>query len=164
MNVLVRVDSVVARCEVDQSGFVIDLDVADVLNEYVKDPAITPGLRDEVIRWKMRNASFGLTQKRAAEEAKDGRTQGGKLPPCLRCMVHPWAQDRQDLIVDLMGVQGVGWEGDAFSEDEIGAARSWLASRAVTIYGGTNEVQANIIAKPRPRPPRLNPAHTLGRR
>ena len=31
--------------------------------------------------------------------------------------------------------------------EELGATRSWLASRAVTIYGGTNEVQANIIAK-----------------
>jgi alkylation response protein AidB-like acyl-CoA dehydrogenase len=39
------------------------------------------------------------------------------------------------------------WEGDAFSADEIGAARSWLSCKAVTIYGGTNEVQANIIAK-----------------
>ena len=46
-----------------------------------------------------------------------------------------------------MGSQGLGWEGDAFSKDELGATRSWLASKAVTIYGGTNEVQANIIAK-----------------
>ena len=46
-----------------------------------------------------------------------------------------------------MGTNGIGWEGDAFSEQELGATRSWLASKAVTIYGGTNEVQANIIAK-----------------
>ena len=57
------------------------------------------------------------------------------------------AQDRQEIIVRLMGTRGVGWEGDSFSKDEIGAAKSWLASKAVTIYGGTNEVQANIISK-----------------
>ena len=46
-----------------------------------------------------------------------------------------------------MGCAGIGWEGEGFSEEEIGATRSGLASRAVTIYGVTNEVQANIIAK-----------------
>ena len=57
------------------------------------------------------------------------------------------AQDRQDLTARLMGTHGAGWEGDGFSRDEVGATRSWLSSRAVTIYGGTNEVQCNIIAK-----------------
>jgi alkylation response protein AidB-like acyl-CoA dehydrogenase len=57
------------------------------------------------------------------------------------------AQDKQALTADLMGSQGMGWEAAGFSSEELGATRSWLASRAVTIYGGTNEVQANIIAK-----------------
>jgi alkylation response protein AidB-like acyl-CoA dehydrogenase len=57
------------------------------------------------------------------------------------------AQDRQEIIARLMSTQGLGWEGESFSSDEIGAARSWLSSKAVTIYGGTNEVQSNIIAK-----------------
>ena len=34
-----------------------------------------------------------------------------------------------------------------FSEAELDSTRSWLRDRAVTIYGGTNEVQLNIIAK-----------------
>jgi alkylation response protein AidB-like acyl-CoA dehydrogenase len=42
---------------------------------------------------------------------------------------------------------GVGWEGETFSQDELDATRGWLRDRAVTIYGGTNEVQMNIIAK-----------------
>ena len=45
------------------------------------------------------------------------------------------------------GAQGFGWEGDSFSEAERGATRAWLHSRAITIYGGTNEIQLNIIAK-----------------
>ncbi len=127
-------------------GVTIDLDVVDVLNEYVQDPAITPELRDRVIQWKMRSSAFRLTQNRAGEEARDGKTPG-EATSVFKLYGSTLARDLQDLIVDLMGHQGVGWEGDAFKDDESGAARSWLASRAVTIYGGTNEVQANIIAK-----------------
>ncbi len=127
-------------------GVTIDLEVNDVLNEYVNDPAITPELRDKVMNWKMRSAAFRLTQKRAGEESRDGKTPG-EATSVFKLYGSTLAQDRQDLIVDLMGHHGVAWEGDAFSSDEIGAARSWLASRSVTIYGGTNEVQANIIAK-----------------
>ena len=47
----------------------------------------------------------------------------------------------------LMGTNGYGWEGDDFTSDELQATRNWLGSRAVTIYGGTNEVQLNIISK-----------------
>lgn len=127
-------------------GVTIDLDVPDVLNDYVRDPNIAPELRDKAIRWKMRSAAFRLTQKRAGEEARDGKTPG-EATSVFKLYGSTLAQDRQDLIVDLMGSQGVGWEGSTFTSDEIGATRSWLASRAVTIYGGTNEVQANIIAK-----------------
>jgi alkylation response protein AidB-like acyl-CoA dehydrogenase len=118
----------------------------DVLNDYVNDPSIAPELRDRVIDWEMKSAAFRLTQKRAGEESRDGKTPG-EATSVFKLYGSTLAQDRQDLIVDLMGHQGVGCEDETFTSDETGAARSWLASRAVTIYGGTNEVQANIIAK-----------------
>ncbi|MBT3832108.1 MAG: acyl-CoA dehydrogenase [Gammaproteobacteria bacterium] len=127
-------------------GVTIDLEVDDVLKDYVNDPAISPALRDEVIGWKMRSAAFRLTQKRAGEQARDGKTPADTTS-VFKLYGSTLAQDRQEIIVRLMGTQGLGWEGDSFSSDEIGAARSWLSSKAVTIYGGTNEVQANIIAK-----------------
>ncbi len=46
-----------------------------------------------------------------------------------------------------MGFNGIGWEGDGFSRDEIEANQEFLRSRAVSIYGGTSEIQLNIIAK-----------------
>ena len=52
-----------------------------------------------------------------------------------------------EMQVALMGTQGYGWEGDSFYADELESTRTWLSSRTVTIYGGTNEVQNNIIAK-----------------
>lgn len=127
-------------------GVTIDLEVDDVLKGYVNDPTISPALRDEVIDWKMRSAAFRLTQKRAGEQARDGKTPADTTS-VFKLYGSTLAQDRQEIIVRLMGTQGLGWEGDSFSSDEIGAARSWLSSKAVTIYGGTNEVQANIIAK-----------------
>jgi len=50
-------------------------------------------------------------------------------------------------MLQAIGSQGLGWEGEGFTEDEVEATRSWLRDRAVTIYGGTNEVQLNIISK-----------------
>ena len=44
-------------------------------------------------------------------------------------------------------MQGLGWEGDGFASDELESTRSWLRDRAMTIYGGSNEIQLNIIAK-----------------
>lgn len=127
-------------------GVTIDLEVDDVLKDYVDDPAIGPALRHEVIDWKMRSAAFRLTQKRAGEQARDGKTLADTTS-VFKLYGSTLAQERQEIIVRLMGTQGLGWEGNSFSTDEIGAARSWLSSKAVTIYGGTNEVQANIIAK-----------------
>ena len=57
------------------------------------------------------------------------------------------ARNGTELRSELQGFQGIGWEGDAFTAQELASTRLWLNSRAVTIYGGTNEVQMNIIAK-----------------
>jgi len=46
-----------------------------------------------------------------------------------------------------MGFQGLGWEGDDFTADEQAAVRGWLAGKATTIYGGSFEIQNNIISK-----------------
>ena len=130
-------------------GVTVDLNVDEIGLEYLghEDGRIAdPGLRDEIIQWKMRSAAFGATQRRAGEESKSGRTQG-EVTSVFKLYGSSLARDRQELLVRLMGTRGIGWEGDAFSENEIGATRSWLSSRAVTIYGGTNEVQLNIIAK-----------------
>ena len=57
------------------------------------------------------------------------------------------AQGRSELLLEIMGSQGLGWEGDAFTEGELHTVREWLGVKAMSIYGGTHEVQKNIIAK-----------------
>ena len=56
-------------------------------------------------------------------------------------------QQRSELIVELMGHSGLGWEGEGFTDQELEAVRDWLWAKAVSIYGGTFEIQSNIIAK-----------------
>ena len=46
-----------------------------------------------------------------------------------------------------MGTQGLGWDGDGFTEEERAAVRGWLSGKATTIYGGSSEIQNNIISK-----------------
>ncbi len=54
---------------------------------------------------------------------------------------------RCELRARVLGAQGLGWEGDVFSEDEIATVRNWLWSRGYSILGGTSEIQLNVIAR-----------------
>jgi len=54
---------------------------------------------------------------------------------------------RYELLVKVLGAQGLGWEGEGFNTRELGTTREWLRSKGNSIEGGTSEVQLNIIAK-----------------
>jgi alkylation response protein AidB-like acyl-CoA dehydrogenase len=56
-------------------------------------------------------------------------------------------QDRAELQIEIMGTHGLGWQGDGFSADELAAVRTWLGGKATTIFGGSAEIQNNIISK-----------------
>ncbi|HZC16821.1 MAG TPA: hypothetical protein VE309_08670, partial [Caulobacteraceae bacterium] len=47
----------------------------------------------------------------------------------------------------IMGSQGLGWEGEGFKSEELQAVRGWLGGKATTIFGGSQEIQNNIISK-----------------
>ena len=51
------------------------------------------------------------------------------------------------MLIEIMGMQALGWEGEGFTENELSGTRSWLFGKATTIYGGSTEIQNNIIAK-----------------
>ena len=56
-------------------------------------------------------------------------------------------QTRAELLLEIMGGHGLGWEGEAFAKDELEAVRGWLSGKAWTIFGGSQEVQSNIVSK-----------------
>ncbi|MCP4006341.1 MAG: acyl-CoA dehydrogenase family protein, partial [bacterium] len=53
----------------------------------------------------------------------------------------------QDIAMQVLGCRGLGWSGDGFEDSEITRTRKWLITRADSIWGGTSEIQRNIIAK-----------------
>jgi alkylation response protein AidB-like acyl-CoA dehydrogenase len=57
------------------------------------------------------------------------------------------AQTRAELTLEIMGTQGLGWDGDDFRGDELEAVRGWLSGKAMSIYGGSQEIQYNIVSK-----------------
>ena len=52
-----------------------------------------------------------------------------------------------ELQMQIRGTRGLGWEGDEFAEEELRMTRLWLEAKSISIAGGSNEVQLNIIAK-----------------
>ena len=66
----------------------------------------------------------------------------------LRRLAHAVrAQTRAELTLEIMGTQALGWEGATFSMRELEAARTWLSGKAMSIYGGSAEIQNNIVSK-----------------
>jgi alkylation response protein AidB-like acyl-CoA dehydrogenase len=56
-------------------------------------------------------------------------------------------QERAELMLEIMGAQGLGWEGEDFSAAELATVRDWLSGKATTIFAGSYEIQNNVIAK-----------------
>ncbi|HRP71721.1 MAG TPA: acyl-CoA dehydrogenase family protein [Xanthomonadaceae bacterium] len=104
-----------------------------------------PVLRQRLIGHAMRAEAYGQTFRRVQDESR-----GGGLSTAVSVLKNLGAsvsQERAELVLDIVGNHGLGWAGDGFSEDEIEATRAWLHSRAYSIYGGSQEIQNNIIAK-----------------
>ncbi len=103
-------------------------------------------LRDRIADFEMRWGAFLLTARRATEESK---AHGGvsEISSVLKKLGTKLGQERAELMIEIMGLQGLGWEGDGFSDAELAGVRGWLFGKATTIYGGSTEIQNNIIAK-----------------
>lgn len=103
-------------------------------------------MRDEVLQYEMAQRSLNLTKRRVIEESADGATPG-PATSIFKVMSTDLEKIHNDLTVRLRGCQGLAWEGDAFTTEEIEDMRVMLSSRAASIYSGSNEIQRNIIAK-----------------
>jgi alkylation response protein AidB-like acyl-CoA dehydrogenase len=102
--------------------------------------------RQKVLCHTMHERAFQLTTQRVGQENQSGKTPGAATS-IFKLVGSTLAKSGAELKSELMGFGGLGWQGDQFTAAEITATRAWLNSRAVTIYGGTNEVQMNIISK-----------------
>ncbi|MBP6381119.1 MAG: acyl-CoA dehydrogenase family protein [Pseudomonadales bacterium] len=103
-------------------------------------------MRDALARHEMQMHAIGLTQLRILEESRAG-TGTGLTPLIMKYCGTEEEKRKKELMLAMMGSQGLGWEGEEFNAAEIDTARQCLFSKAISIAGGTTEVQLNIIAK-----------------
>ena len=83
---------------------------------------------------------------RSGEEAKISKADGN-LASIFKYYGTEQNKRKYELLLSIMGSQAAGWEGDGFTERELGTTRQWLRTKANSIEGGTSEVQLNVIAK-----------------
>jgi acyl-CoA dehydrogenase len=111
-------------------------------NGVLSDPAI----RQRLAAQELEARALRLTMRRAGEEARAGQTARdiGSLGK------YRWAnmvKSEQDIAMLALGTQGLGWAGPGFDDTQLERTRAWLTTRADSIWGGTNEIQLNVIAK-----------------
>jgi len=103
-------------------------------------------LRGKIVRHEMDLRAFALTLRRAQADAKSN--QGPSAATSIMKNVGARImQERSELIIEIRGMAGLGWEGEGFTEEELKDTRHWLFGKAVSIYGGSSEIQNNVIAK-----------------
>ena len=110
------------------------------------DKIANPAIREAVTNHKMDHQAFALTLKRAADEAKAGQGMGAAAS-MFKYYGTELNKRRFELLLDVMGTQALGWEGEGFDARELSITRSLLRSKGNSIEGGTSEVQLNVIAK-----------------
>ncbi len=103
-------------------------------------------LRARIAQNKMDFRAFYLTLGRVAAESSAGNGPSAATS-IIKYAAATLAQQRGELMVEAMGQQGLGWEGEGFTPAELLATHGWLRSKGNSIEGGTSEVNLNVVAK-----------------
>jgi len=103
-------------------------------------------LRQRITTHKMEVRAFTMTVRRIEEESKSSK---GPSPAVsiIKYAAAKTNQDRTELMVEVLGTQGLGWEGEGYKPGEIAAMRGMLRAKGNSIEGGTSEVNLNVISK-----------------
>ncbi len=103
-------------------------------------------LRDQVTRVLLDEMALALTVQRAAESRKATGAPGPETS-IFKLYTSELGHRRDELMMSLRGSDALGWDGGSLGSDDLMLTRGWLAAKATTIYGGTSEIQRNIISK-----------------
>jgi alkylation response protein AidB-like acyl-CoA dehydrogenase len=124
--------------------------LADIATKYVgyddKGRLADLDLRSRLSAHMINAKAHALTLQRALAEAR-GNLNPSATTSVMKNSGTQIGQERAELTLEIMGAQGLGWDGDAFTPEERSAVRSWLGGKATTIFGGSQEIQSNIISK-----------------
>jgi alkylation response protein AidB-like acyl-CoA dehydrogenase len=103
-------------------------------------------LRTRITRNKMDFQALRQTIARSAAESRAGNGPSAATS-IIKYAAAELAKERSELMIEAMGSQGLGWDGDGFAPAELTAVRGWLRTKANSIEGGTSEVNLNVVAK-----------------
>lgn len=110
------------------------------------DQGETPwDLRLAIVDNEMRKRAFLLTRQRAVDESEANTP--GAATSIFNYVEAEYVKSQLELQIQIRGTQALGWQGESFSDEELAMTRLWLEAKAISIAGGSNEVQLNIIAK-----------------
>jgi alkylation response protein AidB-like acyl-CoA dehydrogenase len=105
-------------------------------------------IADPVIRQRLARAYGELEILRYNTLRSLSSIDGPVAPPeasIIKLYWATWHQGLGELAIDVLGPAGLVAEGFPYELDEF--QRSFMFSRAETIYGGSNEIQKNIIGE-----------------
>ena len=103
-------------------------------------------LRSRIASHDMDRRAFQLTAFRTMVESRSNQGPSAATS-IMKNAGTKIGQDQAELTLEIMGNQGLGWEGEGFKSEELQAVRGWLGGKATTIFGGSQEIQNNIISK-----------------
>ena len=103
-------------------------------------------MRRRVTEHLMENRAFQLTVRRQQEEARSGNGPSN-LAAAMKYAGAKIAQDRNELVLEGLGMQSLGWDGPGFEPGGLAAMRSMLRSKANSIEGGSSEINLNVVSK-----------------
>jgi alkylation response protein AidB-like acyl-CoA dehydrogenase len=115
--------------------------VGETVDGRIADPA----LRARIARHAMFEHAVELTTKRAQLETDEGRV--GSASSVVKYASAKANQDRHELAIEALGLDGMGWSGEGFTPAQLAETRKWLRSKGNSIEGGTSEINLNVIAK-----------------
>jgi alkylation response protein AidB-like acyl-CoA dehydrogenase len=124
-------------------------DLGEVAKDYVglEDGRLADlDLRQRITLNKMNFQSLRQTIARTAAESRAANGPSAATS-IIKYAAAEFAKERSELMVEAMGGQGLGWDGEGFSPTELTAAHGWLRTKANSIEGGTSEVNLNVISK-----------------
>ena len=104
-----------------------------------------PGIRARLIRYQQNDLAQRLTQQRVIEETRAHAPGFASSAIKLTGALH--TQEGDELFLHASGTHGLDWGTTGSSIETSEIAKAWLRQKALTIAGGTKEIQLNIIAK-----------------
>ena len=110
-----------------------------------KKKNISSTLRSRILKNELQREAYLLTQRRAVEEEE--AQAPGSTSSIFKYVEADYVKEQLEIQLAIRGFSGIGWEGHGFSNEEISMGRLWLEAKSISIAGGSNEIQLNIIAK-----------------